>query len=460
MNATRFTRRAFLRGATAVGAGALLASAATACGGIPNPLGGGQQTVRFWWVQQFTGRTGKEDPATAKPTDFIEWAMGEFNKQYPNIKVQAEVLAFNDMRPKLNTAAAAGTGAPDIFYEAASNIRKYAFLGVLEPCDPYYDEGDAKDFFPLFMRQVTVNGKKYFWPQFTGGTAFLANRKAFKDVGAEELLPKGEDRTWTFEQFVKAVAAVSKEGKYAWGLGLADKPGDYHVHAFPWGMGAHIFSDDGAKYTFNSPEAADGIQILADMALKNNTMVPGTAGMTWSDLQQLFLQGKLAFTTGSSTTAVGIAAAMKSGNIPADAIDLYPIAYPSKPPLPPQHYSEAGGVAIWKNSNKDVVEAAMKLGKFMSGPEMVKHIATGQRAVPSRASVGDLFQGDPYGQFLAKAAQNWGNMDVLQLGYYDLREVTLPMYQSIVSGKQSVKDALTASVEPAQKIIDKLRAGK
>ncbi|HEX5417369.1 MAG TPA: extracellular solute-binding protein, partial [Chloroflexota bacterium] len=291
-------------------------------------------------------------------------------------------------------------------------------------------------------------------------TALVANRKVFKDLGAEELLPSNEDRTWDFDGFLKAAAAVTKDGRYAWGLGLADKPGDYHIHAFPWGMGAHIFSDDGSKYTFNSDEAAAGIQILADMELKTKLLVPGTAGLKWDDITQLFLGGKVAFLAGALGTEASIAGAMKSGNIPADSIDLYPLAYPSKAPVPPQHYSESGGVAVWHNSNKSTVDAAMTFGKFVSGTDMVKTICTAGRWPPSRASAGDVFAGDAYGEYVAKAAQKWGASDVLQLGYYDLRDVILPMYQAIMSGKQPVKDALASSVQPAQKVIDKVRSGK
>jgi hypothetical protein len=38
--------------------------------------------------------------------------------------------------------------------------------------------------------------------------------------------------------------------------------------------------------------------------------------------------------------------------------------------------------------------------------------------------------------------------------------VILPMYQGIIAGKVEVKPALAESVQPAQQIIDKLRAGK
>ncbi len=459
MSGPSLTRRAFLKGSGALAASVLTASAAVACGSLPIGGGGGATTITFWWVQQFTGVTGKENPKTAKPTDYVDWLLPQFYKAHPNIKVNAQVLAFNDMRPKLGTAAASGTGAPDIFYESASNLRKYAFLGVLEPVDSYLSADDLKDFLPLFVTQMTVQGKKYFWPLFTGGTALVANRKLFKDLGADNLLPTNDDRTWTFEQFQQAAAAVTKEGHYAWGLGLADQPGDYHIHAFPWGMGAHIFSSDGSKYTFSSPEAAAGIQILADMELKSKELIPGTAGEHWADLQQLFLQGKVAFLAGSLGTENAIKGAMKAGNIASDSIDLYPVAYPSKPPIPPQHYSEAGGLAIWHNKNTATVAAAMALGQFMSSTDQDKHLAIAMQTPPARASVGDIFADDPFNQYVAKAAQKWGNIDVLQLGYYDLRQVTLPMYQSIVSGKAGVEQALAASVQPAQQIIDKLRAG-
>lgn len=459
MRAIRRTRRDFIKGMAVAGTSLLASSLVAACGnGLPGRSG--PTTVRFWWVQQFNGVDGKGDPKTAKPTDFVDWLIPQFNKQYPDVKVEREVMAFNDLRPKLGTAASAGTGGPDIFYEAASNLRKYATLGVLEPIDAYLSKSDASDFLPLFVAQSTVKGKKYFWPIFTAGTALVANRKIFKDLGIESMLPQGADRTWTFEQFQAAAAAVTKDGRYAWGLGLADKPGDYHIHAFPWGMGAHIFSDDGTKYAFNSPEATAGIQVLADMELKSKTLVPGTAGIAWADLTQLFLQGKTAFLAGALGTSVSVEAAMKSGNIPADSIDLYPMAYPSKPPILPQHYSESGGTAIWRNSNKDVVGAAMKLGGFIASPDIVKYICLAGKWPPSRASVGDLFKGDAYTEFVAKAASTWGNSDVLQLGYYDLREVILPMYQSIMAGKQSVPDALAGSVKPAQQLIDKVRSGK
>jgi ABC-type glycerol-3-phosphate transport system substrate-binding protein len=459
MHRALLTRREFLHGVAATGTTLLATSALAACGaGLPGRSG--PTKITFWWVQQFTGITGKEDPKTVKPTDFADWMIGEFNKKYPDITVQREVLAFNDLRPKLGTAAASGTGGPDIFYEAASNLRKYATLGVLQPVDSYLDKNDTSDFIPLFIQQMTVKGKKYYWPLWTAGTSLVANRKIFKDLGAEKLLPQNDDRTWTFEQFLDAATAVTKDGRFAWGLGLADKPGDYHIHAFPWGMGGHLFSEDGAKYTFDSPEAAAGIQILADMELKSKTLVPGTAGQTWADLTQLFLQGKTAFLAGALNTKASILAAMKSGNIPNDAIDLYPIAYPSKPPIAPQHYSESGGVAVWHGKDNNVINAAMTFGKFASSTEMVKAMCTAAQFPPSRVSAGDVFNGEPYGEYVSKAASKWGNSDVLQLGYYDLRQVVLPMYQSIMAGQKSVKDALAESTKPAQDIIDKLRSGK
>ncbi len=437
--------------------GWLVAQTSTACQ-LVGPGAPRQTTIRFWWVQQFTGITGKEDPEKVKPTDFADWLIARFNEKHPNIKVEREVMAFNDLRPKLNTAAAAGTGGPDIFYEAASNLRKYAFLGVLEPIDSYLTKEDLDDFYPVFLQQMTVQGKKFFWPIFTAGTALVANRRLFEKLKVADLLPKNEDRTWTFEQFREATKAVTQGDRYAWGLGLADKPGDYHIHAFPWGHGARIFSDDGSKYTFNSPEAAAGIQFLVDLALKEKTLVPGTAGLTWADLTQLFLQRKVAFLAGALGTQNTIEAAIKSGNVPADEIELWPLAYPAKPEVGPQHYSESGGVAVWKNQNKDVVEAAMALGRFISSTEMVKHICTAAKWPPSRKSVGDIFADNPYGQYVSKAAARWGNPDVLQLGYYDLRQVLLPMYQAVISGQMEVKAALEQSVKPAQAIIDKLRA--
>ncbi len=458
MFGTVLSRRALLRAVAGASTSLLAVSALEACGGFP-----GQQpkvTIHFWWVQQFTGLTGKENPATAKPTDFSNWMIGEFNKHQPNVTVQTEVLAFADLRPKLGAAAASGAGGPDIFYEAASNLRKYASLGVLEPVDTYLAKDDLTDFKQLFLDQMTVQGKKYFWPIFTAGTALIANRKIFKDLKVDNLLPQNANRTWTFDQFLAAATAVTTGGKYAWGLGLADMPGDYNIHAFPWGMGAHIISDDGTKYAFDSDEAVAGIQFLADMELKSKTLVPGTAGLKWADLTQLFLQGKVAFLAGALGTNTAIAGAMKSGNIPADSIDLYPLAYPSKPPLPPQHYSESGGVAVWHNTNRDVVDAAMQLGKFITSTAIDKAICLAGNWPPSRNSVGELFANDPYTQYVAMAASQWGNADVLKLGYYDLRQVTLPMYQSIMSGKSAVKQALDASVQPAQQILDKVRGGK
>ena len=458
MASTLVSRRRLLRRIAGLGAGVLAVAAAAACRSIPGLSR--QTTIRFWWVQQFTGVTGKEDPQTAKPTDFADWLIKGFNEKHPNVTVEREVLAFNDLRPKLNTAAAAGTGGPDIFYEAASNLRKYAFLGVLETIDSYVAAQDLDDFYPLFIQQMTVQGKKYFWPIFTAGTALVANRRVFQELKVEDLLPKNEERTWSFEQFREATRAVTRDGRHAWGLGLADRPGDYHVHAFPWGHGAKMFSDDCARYTFNSEEAAAGMQYLADLANTEKTLVPGTAGLTWNDLTQLFLQRKVAFLAGALGTKNTVDAAIKSQNIPADAIELWPLAYPSKQGVSPQHYSESGGVAVWQNKDRAVVDAAMQFGAYVTSPEIVKQTCTAAGWPPSRKSVGDIFAGEPYGQYVSRAASKWGNQDVLQLGYYDLRQVILPMYQGIMSGKVEVKPALAESVQPAQQIIDKLRSGK
>ncbi|MCR2823862.1 extracellular solute-binding protein [Lederbergia panacisoli] len=70
----------------------------------------------------------------------------EFNKVYPNVKVEVVGLDFGDLHDKLQTTLAAGSGSPDVAQVEQGQFGRYVVGDLLEDLlQPPYDAGRYKD---------------------------------------------------------------------------------------------------------------------------------------------------------------------------------------------------------------------------------------------------------------------------------------------------------------------------
>jgi multiple sugar transport system substrate-binding protein len=144
-----------------------------------------------------------------------ERAMGEalvadFEKAYPNIKVEQNYIAYNDYHSRINTMIASGS-TPDIMYLNEFLVNEWGEKGVTADLVPYYrDKGiDPKTFYVDSALYIT--GGKLWGVNVTSTTVVLYyNKQMFRDAGITPP-PDGAVSPWTWEQYVAAAKKLTKD---------------------------------------------------------------------------------------------------------------------------------------------------------------------------------------------------------------------------------------------------------
>src|SRR5258708_38988624 len=111
--------------------------------------------------------------------------LDDFNKEYPDIKVNRVDIASGDVYQKLPIAISAGTGAPDVSLIEDSAMGRFVALGGLmdltEQTKPYKDQIVAYKW-----DQVTKDGKVYGMPWDFGPVVTYYRRDIFKAAGLSD----------------------------------------------------------------------------------------------------------------------------------------------------------------------------------------------------------------------------------------------------------------------------------
>ena len=119
-----------------------------------------------WW--------DTSDPKNEGPA--FQELIANFNKTYPNVKINYQSVPFGEAQNKFKTAAAAKSGAPDILRAEVAWVPEFASLGYLYALDGSDLLSDASDYFETPLSSNKFNGKTYGVPQVTDSLALLYNK--------------------------------------------------------------------------------------------------------------------------------------------------------------------------------------------------------------------------------------------------------------------------------------------
>ncbi|MDK0522110.1 sugar ABC transporter substrate-binding protein [Streptomyces sp. ML-6] len=232
---------------------------------------------------------GSDDKASSKDPkdrkeDLTVWLMGdaqstwpelvkdvnaEFNKKYPNVKVNIQYQQWGDKVKKLDTALG-GDKFPDVVELGNTETMQYILNGALGEIDPKkYENSDT--WIKGLKDTCSYEGKLYCVPYYASARLAIYNKDMLKAGTGSDVLPESED------EFLKAMDKVSAE------LGKKDKrassvyyPGRYWYAAMSYvaAYGGQIATyDEGSKEwkgSLSSPEAQKGITHYVDLVKKYN----------------------------------------------------------------------------------------------------------------------------------------------------------------------------------------------
>lgn len=304
----------------------------------------------------------------------------EFNKKYPDIKLQAVGIPSGNWATFSTTVATrlAGGQKIDIIQVATEGQRLFASKGILEDLAPYMakDQSVVDD----YMNDISPNLKKFseeFGSGPNGETVFIPggfNTMAMylnKDVFAQAGVAVPQDGQWTWDEFVAAGKQIKeKTGAYLIGAG-----GSYFSDVMPWltTNGASTFNADWTEPTYNSAAAVESATFARSLVEMGLAPQPGGQ----FDANTAYKQGKLAILTGGRWPVLGVR--------DMDMVDKTVVVnWPTKA----ENGSPVGWDAWDITKNSQNKEAAWTFIKFLMSKEAGEYFAKiGGTIVPARQSV-------------------------------------------------------------------------
>jgi multiple sugar transport system substrate-binding protein len=245
------TRRRFIGGAAALGAGGAVALAT-----LGSPWAGGDKTVSFWHL--FSGGDG----------DRMKAMLEDYSKSGSGIEVDQVTLTWGPPYYTKLALAAAGDRPPDVAAFHASRLAAYAPQGLLTPLDPELlgRHGITEDkFLPEVWKRGQYNGKQYLVPLDTHPLVLYYNTKLAKkadllDGDTLRTLNGSDDVLGAFADMKKATgdSGVSFEirGVMLWRIWLS---------LYNQLGGKPIFSQDGRELTMDDDAARESVAWMTEL---------------------------------------------------------------------------------------------------------------------------------------------------------------------------------------------------
>lgn len=419
----------------------LAVGAIAGCGGDKKKAAdsGKKVQIEYWHVaaESFGGATVKE-------------LVADFNKKHPNIEVTAKYNPdmYKGLTQNLQAAIASGKN-PDVvqmgysFLNYAAENLQYTDLN--KAFKEAGDENFMKDnFLPNVLNLAqTEDGKQIGLPYSVSVPVLYYNPEIFAKAGLDANNPP---KTWTE---VSKVAKQIKDKTGNMGLFMQEYADNWAQQGLIESNGGQMLKKVNGKVQagFDTPEAAQAYQLLADM-VKNGSGLHATNEEGF----QAYLSGKL----GMVCTTIGKRANFeKSAKFPVKAAP-FPAFEGKKVQIP------AGGNFLMVFS-KDAAKqkAAVEFIKYLESPEALAKWSTGTGYLPPRKGVAD----DPKG--FKKLADENAN---IKMALAEMQKVSkwasfpganglqaeqllIDVRDIILSGKMSAADALHQTAEKINKLL-------
>lgn len=384
-------------------------------------------TVKWWAFPTFAQPDGA--PAGTYEQSVIE----AFQAKYPNIKVELETIDFQSGPEKLTNAILAGTG-PDVIFDAPGRLVEYGKNGKMVNLNDLFTEDFKKDVNNDALIAACGDGTNFWmYPISTSPFYMGLNKKQFEESGAIEFVNLEGDRTWTTENFLKALDKLHEANFKGGSVYCGGQGGDQGTRALVSNLfGATIANEEKNAYTINSAEGKEALELIKKLA--DEGKLEKGVDIVAGDELKLFQQGILSMTFCWGTSA--------AKNNKSDEFEAISVPFPSNDGVPALEYL-VNGFGIVDNKDEKRAEAAKTLVKFICDDEEwgVKNVLqTG--AFPVRTSYGNLYEGNAEYELLASFTKYYAPYYNTMDGFANMRKEWWGMLQAILTGDKTVETAL------------------
>ncbi|MCX5477735.1 sugar ABC transporter substrate-binding protein [Kaistia geumhonensis] len=336
----------------------------------------------------------------------------DFEKE-TGIKVDLQMLSWDDIRPKLITGLIAGTPPADVTEFDWSWTGQFGAAGWYEDLTPLVDAETIKDMPTASI--FTVDGKLLGVPYANDFRILIANKDHLAKAGITKM-------PTTIDELVADAKLIKEKGiaEYPLGVPLSPTEGTSTLwYLMTFAFGGDLFDKDW-KPLFTSPDSGGykALQFYVDM-LKAGLIDPASTGLKDSDVHQMFMDGKVTFDLGVGPGWVGafedktkskIAGNTTLGLVPTASGKTVSYGLPEALGIPAASEKKEAALAFvkWMTSKDEQIKLAAEQGllatRTSAFEELNKQgkILDGDVVIEQAGTVGPLFkQGTPtwYPQF-------------------------------------------------------------
>ena len=383
-------------------------------------------------------------------TEASNWdtILAAFNEQHPDITVNVTPINYQDGDQKLTSAITSNSG-PDIIFEGPERIvGNYAREGLMVDLSDLWTESGS-DIAEGISSVSQLDGTYYMYPLSVAAHCMAINYEVFEAAGALQYIDE-ETRTWTTDNFVKALEAVKTaidNGTvnvitpgivYCGGQG-----GDQGTRALVNNLYSGYFTnEDGTAYTADSEQNVKALELL--QTLVSEGKLDGNTAFVASDELQAFANQTCAMTFCWNYSNY-VSYAEQTQFTP------YVMAFPSDDGVPEL---EMGiyGLGIFDNGDQAKIDAAKEFIRFVCNDQTQATECIKQTGFfPVHENFGDVYAGTDEEETKAPFAlmsTYTGRVYNLTPGWTEQRTNWWNMLQKIFGGtdvKTAVDEYVSAS---------------
>jgi len=229
------------------------------------------------------------------------WRVSEFEKKYPQYKVEATYVPEGAGISNGKLAAVINSGNPPdvVTIDRSPEAYSYAIDGGFEALDETlkkvgFVEGDInKSLLPL----MKVEGKTYLFPQNTDITCLFYRTDLFEAAGLDPNKPPKTIEE--LDQYAKALNKLDADGKVSTYGFIPWLDAGLDPQTWSWMFGANVFDQATNKIHLNTPEMIADFQWQKDYAKLYDPAVIKSASSSFGEAfsaNHAFMTGKVAMT--------------------------------------------------------------------------------------------------------------------------------------------------------------------
>jgi multiple sugar transport system substrate-binding protein len=189
----------------------------------------------------------------------VDKTIEEFNKVYPDIKIESTVIPWAQYWTKLQTTLPSGAG-PDLFQINAPHAVDYIPAGLALSLQDKIarDQVDMSVYAEGITKLYNFGGQQYAMPMDYDSIALFYNKAMFDAAGVAY-----PTDSWTWEDLLAAAQKLTIPGQqYGFAVDTYMQTG---IGNFIFQNGGAVYSDDNTKSAINSPQNVETFQFLSDL---------------------------------------------------------------------------------------------------------------------------------------------------------------------------------------------------